>query len=278
MNLLGKIFVMLIFAMSLVFMAFALMTYSAHRNWYQAVTDPTTGLRARLNQANQQSNQLQEQIEKLQADITSEQTARREAVAALETERQALIQQRDQLAQEQAQLVEDQRVAVASMQATQETLAGMRTELGTLRESVRKVEQEKEQAFAEVVKLSDELFQAQGELRRVNQRNQQLAQDVARQKQVLERNGLTGFESLDGLPPQVDGVILASSGNDLVEISLGSDDGLVQGHRLDVYRSDRYLGRIEVIRTAPDKAVAKIIPEFRKGKIEKEDRVATRLR
>ena len=40
MNLVGKIFVVLIFVMSLVFMAFAMAVYATHRNWREEVTRP----------------------------------------------------------------------------------------------------------------------------------------------------------------------------------------------------------------------------------------------
>lgn len=72
----------------------------------------------------------------------------------------------------------------------------------------------------------------------------------------------------------VDGVVLVVR-KDLVEISIGSDDGLRKGHRLDVYRESTYLGRVAVRRTAPDRAVAEIIPAFHKGQIRKGDVVRT---
>ena len=68
---------------------------------------------------------------------------------------------------------------------------------------------------------------------------------------------------------------------DGIGITIGSDDGLLKGHRLDVYRTGgqgTYLGKIEVIYTDPDKAVCKVLPEFRKGIIQANDRVTTGLK
>jgi Ca-activated chloride channel family protein len=74
------------------------------------------------------------------------------------------------------------------------------------------------------------------------------------------------------------GVVLAAT-PDNVEISIGSDDGVLVGHQLEVYRtaggSNTYLGKIEVIKTSPDQAVCKVLPQFRKGVIEASDRVST---
>ena len=48
-------------------------------------------------------------------------------------------------------------------------------------------------------------------------------------------------------------MITATPGAGLVEISLGSDQGLLKGHQLEVYRigggQSTYVGRIEVVQT-----------------------------
>ena len=51
MNLVGKIFVVLIFVMSLVFMAFAMAVYATHRNWREEVTRPRERLAPAENSA-----------------------------------------------------------------------------------------------------------------------------------------------------------------------------------------------------------------------------------
>ncbi len=76
------------------------------------------------------------------------------------------------------------------------------------------------------------------------------------------------------------GIVLAAT-PDNVEISLGSDDGVLVGHQLDVFRTadggSTYLGKIKVIQTMPDKSVCKILPQFRKGEIKASDRVSAGL-
>ena len=63
--------------------------------------------------------------------------------------------------------------------------------------------------------------------------------------------------------------------------SIGSDDGLQNGHELDVYRGAKYLGRVRIVETRPDRAVASVLKEFKEVAqdfIRKGDRVATKLR
>jgi hypothetical protein len=85
---------------------------------------------------------------------------------------------------------------------------------------------------------------------------------------------------IEDLPPRVDGVIRAIAG-EMIEISLGSDDGLKKGHRLDIYRvvGDQgvYVGRMELVKTGATASVGKMVPDFQKKEPQKGDRVATRM-
>ena len=76
---------------------------------------------------------------------------------------------------------------------------------------------------------------------------------------------------------EVDGVVLEVSDKDLLEISIGADDGLKVGHSLDVYRGNTYLGRIVIKKTNPDRAVGQVKKELQRGQIKRGDRVTTRF-
>ena len=77
---------------------------------------------------------------------------------------------------------------------------------------------------------------------------------------------------------------LKDAGAELVEISLGSDQGLKKGHEMTVYRSGlnkgangKYLAKIVIVNTYPDKAVGRVIEGSRNGVIQKGDNVSTRF-
>ena len=61
-------------------------------------------------------------------------------------------------------------------------------------------------------------------------------------------------------------------------MTIGADDGLKQGNTVEVYRGDKYLGRIEIVKTSPDRAVGRVDRRFQTGVIQEGDRVATRLK
>ncbi len=74
-----------------------------------------------------------------------------------------------------------------------------------------------------------------------------------------------------------------SSDNLRVVLSIGSDDGLVAGHELELYRSDpvpEYLGRVRIETVDPDRAVAAVIngKTIQGKKIQEGDRVSSQIR
>ncbi len=80
----------------------------------------------------------------------------------------------------------------------------------------------------------------------------------------------------------VEGLVLAVPQADLCEISIGSDDGIKKGHKLEVYRitdnGAKYVGRIIVMKTAYDRAACKIDPKFKKLPMQRGDRVTSKIR
>lgn len=277
MTFLGRIFVVAIMVMSLVFMTMATMVYSTHTNWRDVINNPQTGLKVQLQREQAKGVELQGKFDALTKSVAAEKDLHNTQIAALETEKESLREERDRTVKEIADYVQKSQTAAAAMEATQQTLAKLRGEIDVLRQNIRDVQKEKEDNFKQVVELTDKLFQSQGEEERLKGKNLELLEQVGRQKLVLDRHSLNEFEPVDGIPPKMDGIVLAINDEGFIEISLGADDGLRKGHTLEVYRANKYLGRIEVIDAAPDKAVAKIVPQFRQGNIQKEDRVATRL-
>ncbi|MGQ9506221.1 MAG: hypothetical protein ACUVQG_15160 [Thermogutta sp.] len=289
MNLIGKIFVVLIFVMSLVFMTCAVMVYSAHVNWREVVenTKPTPdkplGLRLQVQNLRKDNDALKAQLDELTKKLDAEIVDKRSQVAKLEQERDDLQRERDQLMAQVAQLTQQARDAIAAMEAAHQTLIKRTEEVNTLRDAIRQAEQDRHDALVRLVERTDELHQAANELRALKDRAMILAADLAKAKEVLMKFDLKAEPELyQEQAPPVEGVVMAVPGNGLVEISIGADDGLMKGHRLEVFRlgngENKYLGRIEVIRTEPERAVCQIVPEYQRGPIVEGDRVASKIR
>jgi membrane-associated protease RseP (regulator of RpoE activity) len=96
---------------------------------------------------------------------------------------------------------------------------------------------------------------------------------------VREGNKLRDLVERGGSSMPVEGLITDVFKGYLVEISIGSDDGLEVGNILHVHRAGQaYLGRVQVIETSPDRSAAKILRESNTAEIQKGDRVATNLK
>jgi seryl-tRNA synthetase len=152
------------------------------------------------------------------------------------------------------------------------------TELDKLREEIRVTQKDRDDQQHRVVDLTDELHQKVNEKNALKARNEELAQQFAQAQAVLRHNNLSIDTPITNTPPAVDGLVTAvADDNKLVEITLGSDMGVLKGHQLEVVRSaggvSTWLGRIEVVEAKVDKSVCKVLPEYRKGAIQRGDRV-----
>jgi hypothetical protein len=287
MNLVGKIFVVLILLMSVVFMAFAMAVYATGRNWrevvvnQEATADKPLGLTYQLKKEQDANKELKDQSDKLKQEINAEKAAKTQAVAKLENELTVARAALKALEAKQAELEKVARDNVAAMSVTQTNATGYRKEVETQRSAVSDAQKDRDAHFKEVTRLSDELNQAINEKDLLKKRTDELAKDLARAEDVLRRFGLDKNKDYSGVPPKVDGVITAAEGNDMVEISLGSDAGLMKGHKLEVYRTaggqSTYVGRIEVVRLEPNRAVCKIDPKFQTSHMMKGDRVSSKI-
>lgn len=276
MTFVGKILTVLILVVSVAFLMLAAAVFATHRNWRDVVVG-TGGLKQRIETVEKTNYQLREEATRAGDRLALEQAARRFALAALQTRltvlEQNLRSSEERLGQEQQRNGE----LVETLNTNQIVLQKLTDEVGTVRDHLREARQARSEAFNKSMQLTDEVHRIEGTRQELQERYTQLLAQVMRMKTVLSRNGLTEFDPLDNKPPQVDGIVTAVGREDLIEISIGADDGLRMGHRLEVFRRNSYLGRIVIQRTEPDKAVGKILREYRKGIIKKGDRVATKL-
>jgi myosin heavy subunit len=283
MTLVGKIFTVLILIMSILFMALSMMVFASHKNWKLAAinTTPTPdqplGLKPRLEQSSETNTQLRKELEQLKNTLAKEKAARRQRIASLETKKAQLEGELNSKEQQLAKLTADHGVAVKELETTHTTLDALTSEVGQLRDELRNVQEDRDNQLAQVVKLNDELHSAQGDLRSFQERNNQLVAQVSSMKKVMDAKGLRPEDPVDNIPPKLEGLVTAIGSKDLIEISLGADDGLRVGHQLEVYRENKYVGRVVIKQTDPNRAVAQVLPEFLQTSIQKGDRVFTKL-
>ncbi len=279
MTLVGKILTVMILIMSIVFMAFTVMTYATHRNWRNEVegTAPL-GLKYQLENKNKELQDRLADMERLKLELAQEKAARSKALAALEDKARDLS---EKLTEQQIKLTNAESEKSKSMQiaqTAQNEMQRLKNEVDAVRQDLKNALDDRNEKLALVSQLRDERNQNRGEIVRLTDRIANMRTQLSRTKLVLDRNGLDEFTPIDNIPPALDGVITMVRAGDLIEVSLGSDEGLRAGHELDIYRKDgSYIGRVVVVDTNSDRAVARIIPQYQQGVIRRGDRVATKL-
>lgn len=289
MNLVGKIFTVLIFVMSLVLMSLVMTLYATHTNWRLLVENPEAnatpehpvGYKFRLEEAEKQKAELNELLLKVQQNLDRETIIKEQVRAKLETENVELRQNLEAREKELASLTQSQREAVAQLNAVTEHLDGLKNENEKLRSDIKKIQEDRDKQFDQMVKRTEELHAKVNEYVQLDRRNKDLISESANAMKLLRMLGYTNNPAYyleTANPPATLNAVVVSATPDLVVISCGADDGLRIGHTLEVTRGNTYVGRIEVREVTPDRAICKIIKEKQQNTFQVKDRVVPKLK
>lgn len=272
MTLLGKVFTGLVFLLSVIFFSLSVAVNASHIN--QKTRAET--LQKQASDSQRENQQLQTLLEEMKTELAIEQAARRTALASLQTQ---LAQSKNELQMQEATLQDLQSAhttLVQTEQATQQELKAKTDDNELLRTQIVAARQDRNQLYQRLVTAKDELVRLQGNFESLRDRERQLASDYTLAKEKMDILGIKPTTMLEA-PPSVNGKVLAVSTNDLVEVSLGRDDGIREGFTLEVHRDGQYLGRLKVQNVRDDKSVAQVMTEFQKGYIRAGDRVDSKL-
>lgn len=278
----GKILVVLHLVLSIMFMAFAGAIYTAQTNWRvaqkktaedldkekKARTDAQAEADKQLADAKATTDQLRNEITRMSGLNTSLDLEVKTLTADNKQLRKEVDQQRDQAALTTADAAE--RKKEADLQRDKNG------ELFTSRDDyVRRLTETEEKLFALQVQhqLTVEKYdQLLNNLRIINSflASKELPTDP---KQMV---------ALTTPPPPVEGRVLdvrkpeRGSRRELVEISVGSDSGLIVNHKMTVSRGGKYIGIVKLVRVEPDRSVGYVVQRGDKNTdFQVDDKVST---
>jgi peptidoglycan hydrolase CwlO-like protein len=275
MNLIGKIFVILILIMSLVFMGFAVTIYATHTNWKERAAKLDSDLKEAQKKVQQITQEKDERLKELNEEIS-----RRVAeLGKLQSKVDGLTNENKRFQDELTELNANKEQAISAVKLSHESQANLRAEVDGLRKVLRKSQEDWAELYSTYVAKTDEAHDLALKLATYRSVGERLSKDYRDALDVLKKHNLKPVpEMYSGIPPKgVNGLVTEVRPNGWIEISLGEDSGIMKGHRLDIVRNrdgrSSYIGKIEVVRTAPDRAAALILPEFRRGTVQRDDRV-----
>lgn len=277
----GKIFTVVVFILSIFYMALGAMVLATHKNWKDVVAgvpgDPSKpGMKKQVADLESVNAQLRTELESLRIALAQEQNARRMVIPALRIKldqaEAAVRSLNDQL----AKLTAESGVLAATLQQQEQNLSKATNEVASLRELMKKAQTDRDNVFKDYVALLEQVNQANTQLVVLEERGKLLSDELAVRKDIMLKLGISMDEPTDKLAQNVKGEIREVSG-DKVVISVGFDDGIREGQELDVFTKTAYRGKIRVIKVDPDKAVGEIIPDFLKGRMQRGDSVANKI-
>ncbi|MBR4752275.1 MAG: hypothetical protein IK077_11000 [Thermoguttaceae bacterium] len=278
MNLVGKIFVGIIALMSVVCLTLSVVSYAAHPNY----KDKNVALNEQLNKAKDEAQKLTSQKAELAKKIEDEKQTYVNMIAALRTKTDALQAENDSLKADLDKLNEDLADRTDAVFANTKYVTDIHQQLENASDELKKAQELRANYLRDLAKTMEKLHELSAVYGDLQDQNTELVKSYDDALTVLNQNGLSADANQYGDLPQypVQGAVetVEEGADGLLMVSIGSDDGLSEHNKLDVKRGDSYLGKIEVITLEPNRAVCKVLPEYRQGVIQEGDVVySTRL-
>lgn len=269
----GKILVMVIMTFSLVFLGISTVVFTTSKNWMVATQQEqkkVDELKAKLRDAQANSEAAKKGLDE----------AKEQFGAVKKTLENRLSTLQDDNTRNQAQITAVRQELAVAQQSAKATLAEVearRQQTMELRKQKSAVELQANEFKLHQTELTDKIRELERQMETATKNNTDLRERVAKFSTLLKKNGLSDdisqIKGLESPPPVVGEVKRVDAKNQRLEVTIGSDDGLVIGHELYLFRVSprpEFLGRVSIVDVDPDQAVARVIGHTYLGKKIKE--------
>lgn len=272
MNLLGKIFTVLILLMSVCFFTIAVMLGASHQNW----KDQALKLKGLIEQERQATELALSQSKKNAEQAENLAVAKTYQIAYLESRRQGLETDIKERETELAGLLESNRQIQENLRTAENRLATQDTTVADLRRENKDKSNKIAGLVNRNVELTNAIYDMDIKIQNMKTLEQQLAAQLAVYKRAVIANQINPYESLAGIQPDVAGVVNEVNGQ-FMTFTIGKDDGIIRGKEVFVTRDGKYMGKATITDVKDNEAGALIVPESVQSPIEKGDNVNTKL-
>lgn len=272
MTFVGKILVIVIMAFALMFLGISTVVFSTATNWKEATAaakKQVAELQKKNSDADAKTKDLEKDLAKAKTEHDAATQRLQQTIAQLTTDIEAI---RGEATKARAEVA----TAQVNAQSALEEAEHSRAEAERLREQKLAVEKQANDFKLQQSELNDQIRILTRE-RDVAKKNADVLRETsAKFSALLRQHGLSDdIKLVKGLesPPSVHGEVSRVGQNNRVELTIGSDDGLVVGHELFLWRlkpKSDYLGKVRIISVDPDQAVGVVIGGPIQGKKVKE--------
>jgi len=240
MNLMGKIFTFMIFLMSTVFLVVSIMVGASDRAWKEEAREMQT----RASNATSSIDLLKNETANLDKLLAAEQVSRAQQLANLQSQNRLA---QEALAEKATQFNEEQKKAQGYARELLEAnrrLKDQDAELAGIKANNKKLVDDIAAQFAENRNIQNVLFEQTAKLEQLQQKEADLAAQLAKLQKIFDAKGLDENILVAAIAPKIEAVVTAvGNNNGTFAVAIGLDDGLRKGHEMDIYRSNRHVGR-----------------------------------
>ena len=272
MNLLGKILTLLILVMSIFFLAIALMTSAAHRNWKVAASS----LQGDLTAIQQQLKTTKTSTLEKEQFIQAEKVARAQQLAQLESQLAVYRNEIEGLSKQVSEETILSKERLARLEQAEARASQLDKENKGLSDRNVALSKEVATSYEKLTDFTNKTFELNTRIEEISILNKDLSATVARQNKVMKRLGIDENELVKDIVPLINAVVVKIEG-DLFAIAAGTDDGLRKGHHLDIYRGSKFVGKGVVKAVEHNLAVLGTIPAFMQATVQEGDDVTSKF-
>lgn len=274
MNLMGKIFTFMIFLMSTVFLVVSIMVGASDRNWKKEASD----MKTRASTATSSVDLLKNETASLEKSLALEQASRAQQLSNLQSQNRLA---QEQLKDKATQFNEEQKIAqeyARELAEANRKLKDQDAELAAIKANNKKLVDEIAAEFATNRNIDQVLSERTAKLNQLLKKEADMAAQLAKLQKVMKANGLNEDDLVASIAPKIEAVVTAVGDNNTkFAVAIGSDDGLRKGHEMDIYRSNRHVGRGIVVAAENNRSVLSIVKGMMNDIVREGDNVTTKL-
>ena len=282
MTFVGKILVIVIMAFALLFLGISTVVFTTHTNW----KEETRKQREKVTELNKKGGELTAHVDVLTKDLEKAKSDHKLAIDAAEKRIAALDDENKRSLAETTAVRNELEAAQQNARTALSEADERLKETKLIRDQKSAVEKQANDYKLQQTELNDKIREQERQNATLEANKKDLLDKVAAFSTLLRRNGLSDdIRDIKGVvsPPDVRGeVARIDVANRKMELTIGSDDGLVVGQEFFLFREKpvpEYLGKVKIVSVDPDQAVATVVGNTVQGKkIHEGDIVSSKIR
>ncbi len=279
----AKIFIVINFVLSILFLGFAATLLSQKWDYRQMYLE--TSYRHELQKQRLEEN-LRESANRLkslnetivEAKKTTKET--KEENIRLSKENDELKRKNQEYSTTLASIGADIREINNRLDKKEDQITALESAKNEQQKIAEEAKKAKEEAQDEQQRMEIQLSNLNGELADKEKQLQLAGKELLEARQIIRavREAGINIPSLFKKSKPLDGTIIAVSNEvPLVMISLGTDEGVEKGYQFTVYRGSQFIGQIVVEEVYKDMSAARVVKQMTVKSVQKGDSITTRI-